>query len=288
MATRSMPIVSCRSIGWATATLVPTPSVEVASSGRRYRARALASNRPAKPPSPPTTSGRVARATDAFISSTARSPASMSTPACGVAAHRRSLTGGSARPRRPRRRPAWPGPRRRREPRGRAPRAGACPAAPARAAAPGSGRRSRRGRAGPPGTRGRRDELLERDVRQRVGADGLADLVDREAVRDQLGAARRSRCRRSTATSPAATEIRTCTSAAPASRSIRTRARWVLPRTIESSTTTSRLPAITSRRGFSFSRMPELADRLGRLDEGAADVGVLDQALAEGDAGLLA
>ena len=31
----------------------------------------------------------------------------------------------------------------------------------------------------------------------------------------------------------------------------------------------------------------ELADGLARLDEGAADVGVLDQALAVGDAGLL-
>ena len=50
--------------------------------------------------------------------------------------------------------------------------------------------------------------------------------------------------------------MRTCTSAAPASRSIRTSARWVLPRTIESSTTTSRLPAMTSRNGFSLSRMP--------------------------------
>ena len=51
-------------------------------------------------------------------------------------------------------------------------------------------------------------------------------------------------------------EIRMWTSAAPASRSIRTRARWVLPRTIESSTTTSRLPRITSRSGLSLSRMP--------------------------------
>ena len=63
------------------ATLVPTPSVEVASSGRRYALSALASNSPAKPPMPPTTSGREALATQAFISSTARSPASMSTPA---------------------------------------------------------------------------------------------------------------------------------------------------------------------------------------------------------------
>ncbi|CAM5739892.1 hypothetical protein SALBM311S_04878 [Streptomyces alboniger] len=46
------------------------------------------------------------------------------------------------------------------------------------------------------------------------------------------------------------------TSAAPASRSMRTRARWVLPRTIESSTTTRRLPLMTSFSGFSFSLIP--------------------------------
>ncbi|CAM3657538.1 hypothetical protein STAL104432_27210 [Streptomyces albus] len=51
-------------------------------------------------------------------------------------------------------------------------------------------------------------------------------------------------------------EMRTCTSAAPASRSIRTSARWVLPRTMESSTTTSRLPRMTSRSGLSLSLMP--------------------------------
>ena len=41
-------------------------------------------NSPAKPPSPPTTSGRLARVSLPFISSTARSPASMSTPGRGV------------------------------------------------------------------------------------------------------------------------------------------------------------------------------------------------------------
>jgi hypothetical protein len=41
-------------------TFVPTPSVAEASSGRSYRFSADASKRPAKPPSPPTTSGRVA------------------------------------------------------------------------------------------------------------------------------------------------------------------------------------------------------------------------------------
>ena len=50
--------------------------------------------------------------------------------------------------------------------------------------------------------------------------------------------------------------MRTWTSAAPASRSIATIARWVLPRTIESSTTTTRCPAITTRSGFRLSRMP--------------------------------
>ena len=52
--------------------------------------------------------------------------------------------------------------------------------------------------------------------------------------------------------------MRTCTCAAPASRSMRTSWRWVLPRTIESSTTTSRRPSMTSRNGFSLSRMPML------------------------------
>ena len=48
--------------------------------------------------------------------------------------------------------------------------------------------------------------------------------------------------------------IRRCTSAAPASRSIVTTARVVVPRTIESSTTTRRLPAMAARSGLSFRR----------------------------------
>ena len=74
-------MVSCLSIICATATLVPTPSVEVASNGRLYDVSALASNRPAKPPIPPTISGRRAFSTHAFIRSTALSAAWMSTPA---------------------------------------------------------------------------------------------------------------------------------------------------------------------------------------------------------------
>ncbi len=73
--------MSCLSMAAAIATLVPTPSVDVASNGRAYDFKELASNSPANPPMPPTTSGRDVLATHCFISSTARSPASMSTPA---------------------------------------------------------------------------------------------------------------------------------------------------------------------------------------------------------------
>ncbi|GIT46175.1 MAG: hypothetical protein Ct9H300mP12_07600 [Acidimicrobiales bacterium] len=44
------------------------------------------------------------------------------------------------------------------------------------------------------------------------------------------------------------------TSAAPASRSIRTMALVVVPRTMESSTTTRRWPSMLSRSGLSFIR----------------------------------
>ena len=47
-----------------------------------------------------------------------------------------------------------------------------------------------------------------------------------------------------------------CTSRAPASRSICTIWRVVLPRTIESSTTTSDLPPTISGSGLNFSRRP--------------------------------
>jgi len=74
-----MPTVSCRSSWRASAILVPTPSVDDASSGLRYFWVSSA-NSPANPPSPPTTSGRLVASTALFISVTARSPASMSTP----------------------------------------------------------------------------------------------------------------------------------------------------------------------------------------------------------------
>ena len=52
----------------AISVFVPTPSVDVASSGLLNFLSALASNNPAKPPIPPITSGREAFAIDAFIS----------------------------------------------------------------------------------------------------------------------------------------------------------------------------------------------------------------------------
>src|SRR5450759_2839206 len=62
----------------ATAVFVPTPSVELTRTGSRMPGgRAIAE---ANPPSPPMTSGRRVAATEARISSTARSPASISTP----------------------------------------------------------------------------------------------------------------------------------------------------------------------------------------------------------------
>src|SRR3954463_1219922 len=85
MPTRSKPIVSWTSIACATATLVPTPSVEVASSGRLYVVSADASKSPATPPMPPIISGRRALSIQTFISSTALSADSIETPASAYA-----------------------------------------------------------------------------------------------------------------------------------------------------------------------------------------------------------
>src|SRR5919107_4470406 len=85
MPTRSKPMVSCTPIAWAIATFVPMPSVEVARTGCCIAAIRPASKSPAKPPIPPITSGRRVLPTHSFIRSTARSPASMSTPAAAYA-----------------------------------------------------------------------------------------------------------------------------------------------------------------------------------------------------------
>src|SRR5918999_268976 len=71
-----MPIVSRRPAARATSSLVPTPSVAAAS-----RRPSAMRNRPAKPPTPSTTSGRDAPRARSRIRSTARPAASRSTPA---------------------------------------------------------------------------------------------------------------------------------------------------------------------------------------------------------------
>ncbi len=62
-------------------------------------------------------------------------------------------------------------------------------------------------------------------------------------------------------------ETRTWTSFAPASRSMRTILRDVVPRTMESSTSTTRLPSTTSRTGLSLTFTPKWRiDCLGSMN----------------------
>ena len=106
------------------------------------------------------------------------------------------------------------------------------------------------------GDAGRGDQPVERDVAERVGADRLADLLDGEAVRRSARRGWRSRCRRSTASSPAGWRCgraprrrppRAASARAPAgccrARSSRRRRPAACPRS-------------TSRSGLSLSRMP--------------------------------
>ena len=88
MATRSMPTVSWMFMAWATTSLVPTPSVDEASTGLRYFARSRR-NSPANPPMSPITSGRSVRCTLVLSSSTACSPAWIDTPASAYVTVRR-------------------------------------------------------------------------------------------------------------------------------------------------------------------------------------------------------
>ena len=70
------------------------------------------------------------------------------------------------------------------------------------------------------GTPRRRDEAVVRDVRERRRADVLAHLLDRLRRWRSSRPDRRGRCRRSTGRSTGGDEMRTCTSVAPASKSI--------------------------------------------------------------------
>ncbi len=85
----------------------------------------------------------------------------------------------------------------------------------------------------------------------------------------------------------AAQAMRICTSVAPASRTICTIFCEVVPRTMESSTSTTRLPSIMRRLALCLQLDAHVADGVGRLDEGAADIVVADDAELEGNAGFL-
>ena len=76
-------------------------------------------------------------------------------------------------------------------------------------------------------------------------------------------------------------ETRRCTSRAPASRSSETILRVVVPRTIESSTTITRLPSSTCGSGLNLSRRPTSRSSWFGWMKVRPDVAVLDQPVAE-------
>src|SRR5690606_10464762 len=80
MATRSMPMVSCRPVSMAILSFVPTPSVLATNSGSVKPARFKSNSAPNPPSSESAPSRRVALASG-LMASTSALPASMSTPA---------------------------------------------------------------------------------------------------------------------------------------------------------------------------------------------------------------
>ena len=71
-------------------------------------------------------------------------------------------------------------------------------------------------------------------------------------------------------------EMRICISLAPASRISSIRLREVVPRTIESSMTTTDFTLDHVMDRIKFNTDPEFTQKLGRLDKGAADIMVAD------------
>ena len=83
---------------------------------------------------------------------------------------------------------------------------------------------------------------IDRQVAQRIGGEVSADLFVACGSTRPARCASACRCRSSRAMRNGGLEMRMCTSLAPASRTILTILRLVVPRTIESSMTTTRLP----------------------------------------------
>ena len=78
-----------------------------------------------------------------------------------------------------------------------------------------------------------------------------------------------------------------CTSFAPASRRLTTRARAVVPRTIESSTTTTRFPFHRFLDQVQFHPHVEIANELARLEKGAPDVVIAHEGVLVGNVQLV-
>ena len=313
MPTRSMPTVSCLSMrlgdGELGADAVGARSRAAARGTSRCRGGTARRSRRARRRPP---AGRCApRAT--FISSTARSPASMSTPA---AAYDESLTAA------PRRRPGssastasmrstvarplctttWPEP--------------TCSwsapwpaiASRARPAASPSLISCPRGRACPTRSRfgigigyepskqarhsrsarlpARRRQPVERDEGQRVGADRRADLLDAHAGRDELGAAREVDAVEARPHDRRARDAHVHLGGARLAQHPHERPLGVAAhdRVVDDD---EALAGDDLAQRVELEPDAELPDRLRRLDERAADVGVLDQALRVRDAALL-
>ncbi len=322
-------MVSCLPVACAIAILVPTPSVDAASTGSRYRP-ILSANRPAKPPMPPSTSGRLA-----FCGQRAQRrhgpltgldvhPGRRVGQARGVGSGtagrhdgvllsvgepgRAAVRAGAARPLHRSRRTAGPTadpayrcapdrdrPRRHRT-RRRPPRSRSSPGRPQLQQVLAEhgllGQRDRvvaveAGHA-QPGARllAGRDQALQRDVAQRVGADRPAHALGVQGAGHQLGPggevdpveARPAHRRRG---DPHVHLHRAGLAQHPDQRALGVAAH---DRVVHHDQPLA--PDDVAQR-VELEPDAELPDGLRGLDEGAPDVGVLDQALAVGDAGAL-
>ena len=108
----------------------------------------------------------------------------------------------------------------------------------------------------PCGATGGRDHPFEREVAERIGADVRADLLDGEVGRDQLLPRRHVDAVEARPLDRRARDADVDLGGARPRGGPATICFVVVPRTIESSTTTRRLPRIESGIGFSFSFTP--------------------------------
>ena len=147
-----------------------------------------------------------------------------------------------------------------------------------------NGWRSRRGRSGSDLATLALHHPVEREVAERVHAQVGRDLLDGVRRGDQLLAGAACRCRSSRGRRSAARRRGNGPPSRPPARTIATRPRLVVPRTIESSTMTTRLPGHHLAHRVVLDLHLGVAARLRRLDEGPADVVVADQAVLQRDA----